>query len=136
MRFRASEGKAKTTVADFSHANAQSSGDDCEGDYVRAVRRCILQRRADRRAARQRAQILGDMARSVGGDGLPIVLDGKNRCGLVEQIAQRLHLTNAVLHAAGKLVVHSRAPPYQAAASSGASTAGGRWASASERSAS
>ena len=42
----------KTTIAEFSHGDAQSSGKDCEGDDVRAVRRQIMEHHADRRATR------------------------------------------------------------------------------------
>jgi hypothetical protein len=49
-----------------------SGRDDSEGDDLRAVRRRTAQRRADRRAARQRTEIQGELAVGSNGDRLPV----------------------------------------------------------------
>src|SRR6266508_4567264 len=97
-----------------------SVGDNGEGDDLRIVGWRSVKRHTDRCAARQRAEIEGDLAGGTGGDQLPVALDGERRCRFIDEVEQREHLAGDLLHGIGMLVVHDRTPPYQAAASSGA----------------
>jgi hypothetical protein len=60
-----------------------SGRDDGEGDDLRAVRQFIVQRRTDRRAARQRPEIQSDLAGGAGRDDLPTDLDRESAAAYI-----------------------------------------------------
>src|SRR5581483_11532639 len=71
-----------------------SDGDNHEGDDLRALQLCIMQRRADRGATWQGAEVQGDLTVGAGGEGLPVGLDGEHRGWLVHQVEQRSDLAS------------------------------------------
>src|SRR6266545_7258295 len=99
-----------------------SVGDNGEGDDLRIVGWRSVKRHTDRCAARQRAEIEGDLAGGTGGDQLPVALDGADRGWLVHQEAYGSNLAGDLPYRIGKLLVHKGAQLSKADASSGEET--------------
>src|SRR6266540_4991892 len=130
-----SPGEWRQSLLISAYGNAQSGGDEEEGDDLEVIQR-IVQRGADRGAAWQRAEIQGDLTGGADGDGLSVGLDGEHRGWFVHQVEHRSDLAGDLLHRTEMLVIHYGAPRCQAAASSGVIRSVACPASLNERSAS